>query len=200
MSKSGIQEQAHLIFTTGKMIRNHVMRILTDHAAQEGCFDISGPQLFALLVLRDRGPATITELSHVLEVSPPSASAMVDRLVEKGILTREHSREDRRKVVVFQPHRYSRTKALFEEFARSFYESDLLIILPIYAAGEERIESIGGNALCKAIRAHGHKNVVFKNGFKEAVSHIEETVRKNDVVVTLGAGDVYKIGEMFLKT
>ncbi len=107
---------------------------------------------------------------------------------------------DRRKVVVFQPHRYSRTKALFDDFARSFYESDVLVVLPIYGAGEQRIENIGGNALCKAIRAHGHKDVVFKNGQKEVLLYLKEILTENDVLLTLGAGDVWKVGEEFLTT
>ncbi|MFO7965023.1 MAG: UDP-N-acetylmuramate--L-alanine ligase [Desulfobacterales bacterium] len=105
---------------------------------------------------------------------------------------------ERRKIVVFQPHRYSRTKALFDDFTRSFYESDVLVVLPIYAAGEPRIEKIGGNALSKSIRAHGHKDVVFKNGREEAVFYLKEIARENDVLLTLGAGDVWRIGDDFL--
>jgi UDP-N-acetylmuramate--alanine ligase len=106
---------------------------------------------------------------------------------------------DRRKIVIFQPHRYSRTKALFDEFARSFYESDLLVILPIYAAGEKKIENIGGNALGKAIRAHGHKDVTFKNDLKETVLYLKEVLMEKDVVLTLGAGDVWRVGEDLLE-
>ena len=107
---------------------------------------------------------------------------------------------DRRKVVVFQPHRYSRTKALFDDFARSFYESDLLVILPIYAAGEQPIDHIGGKALSKAVRAHGHKDVVFKNGHREALLYLTDVLSEDDVLLTLGAGDVWKVGEEFIKT
>ena len=104
MNREETIERARMIFGTGKMIRDRVIRVLSAHHASEGledrCFDLSGPQMFAILMLRDRGQVTITELSELLDVSPPSASAMVDRLVEKGILKREHSKEDRRKVVV----------------------------------------------------------------------------------------------------
>lgn len=127
MSANDVQKQAHLIFTTGKMIRNHVMRILSSHASlhegTEGALEISGPQLFALLVLRERGSVTITELAQILEVSPPSASAMVDRLVEKGILTREHSREDRRKVLVeVSPAAAEKLDRLHEEILQAFIQ------------------------------------------------------------------------------
>jgi len=105
---------------------------------------------------------------------------------------------DKRKVVVFQPHRYSRTKALFDEFTRSFYQSDLLVVLPIYAAGEQKISNVTGEALCEAIRAHGHKEAIFKDGRKEALEYLKETVIDKDVLLTLGAGDVWKVGEDFL--
>jgi UDP-N-acetylmuramate--alanine ligase len=105
---------------------------------------------------------------------------------------------DKRKAVVFQPHRYSRTKALFDDFVRSFYQSDILVILPVYAAGEQPILGIGGQSLCEAVRSHGHKDVVYKNGIKEAVSYLREKLEANDLLLTLGAGDVWKTGEEFL--
>jgi UDP-N-acetylmuramate--alanine ligase len=107
---------------------------------------------------------------------------------------------DRRKVVVFQPHRYSRTKALFDDFARSFYQSDLLVVLPIYPAGEQPIENVGGKGLAKAVSEHGHKNVLFKNSQDEALLFLRETLTENDVLLTLGAGDVWRLGENYLKT
>jgi DNA-binding MarR family transcriptional regulator len=97
-------DQARYIFTTGKMIRDRVNRIQTEQVAGNGnCTaygELSVPQIHAVMVTRSQGAVTITELSEILGVSPPSASAMVDRLVEKRILTRERSRQDRRKVVV----------------------------------------------------------------------------------------------------
>ena len=106
---------------------------------------------------------------------------------------------DRRIIAVFQPHRYTRTKALFNEFTRSFYQSDLLVVLPIYPAGEERIEGIDGGALCEGIRTHGHKEAVFQESFKEAVSHLNEILEERDILLTLGAGDVWKVGEEVLE-
>ncbi|MBU4414927.1 MAG: UDP-N-acetylmuramate--L-alanine ligase [Desulfobacteraceae bacterium] len=106
---------------------------------------------------------------------------------------------DRRIIVVFQPHRYTRTKALFNEFTRSFYQSDLLVVLPIYPAGEEKIEGIDSYSLCEGIRTHGHKEAAFKEDFKEAVSHLKEILEQGDILLTLGAGDVWKIGEEILE-
>ncbi|MFZ3045737.1 MAG: UDP-N-acetylmuramate--L-alanine ligase [Desulfatirhabdiaceae bacterium] len=106
---------------------------------------------------------------------------------------------DHRKVVVFQPHRYTRTQALFEEFTRAFYQSDVLVVLPIYAAGETVIEGIDAKKLSENIRLHGHKDVLYLENPDAAVSHLTQIVRKDDVVLTLGAGDVWKIGEALLK-
>ncbi|MCG6972797.1 MAG: UDP-N-acetylmuramate--L-alanine ligase [Desulfobacterales bacterium] len=106
---------------------------------------------------------------------------------------------DRRIVVVFQPHRYTRTRALFEEFTRAFYQSDLLVVLPIYAAGEGKIEGVESIALFEEIQHHGHKDVVYKDGLDAAVSYLKKTLITNDILLTLGAGDVWKVGEMLLE-
>ena len=112
--------------------------------------------------------------------------------------TIEENWPDRRKVVVFQPHRYSRTRALFDEFSRAFYQSDVLVVLPIYAASEKKIEGVTSQNLCEEIKAHGHKEVIYTDGFKAALSHLKQTLQPGDVLLTLGAGDVWKVGERFL--
>ena len=116
--------------------------------------------------------------------------------------TLEAAREcwpDRRVVAVFQPHRYSRTQALFDDFTRAFYQSDLLVVLPIYAAGEKKIDGVEGFALFEEIQRHGHKDVVYAESFEAAVSHLKTILVSNDILLTLGAGDVWKVGEMLLK-
>ncbi|MBC2710349.1 MAG: UDP-N-acetylmuramate--L-alanine ligase [Desulfosarcina sp.] len=105
---------------------------------------------------------------------------------------------DRRKVVVFQPHRYTRTQALLEEFTRSFNNSDVLVVLPIYAASESPIAGVSGEALGDCIRAHGHRNVTCLNSLEACVDHLEKTLDPGDLLLTLGAGDVYRVGEMVL--
>jgi UDP-N-acetylmuramate--alanine ligase len=106
---------------------------------------------------------------------------------------------DRRVVVVFQPHRYTRTQALFDDFTRAFYQSDLLVVLPIYAAGEKKIKGVEGHTLFEGIRSHGHREVVYMQDFETAVSHLKKVLTQNDILLTLGAGDVWKVGEMILK-
>ncbi len=105
----------------------------------------------------------------------------------------------RRKVVVFQPHRYSRTQALFDEFTRSFYLSDVLLVMPIYAASEQPIEGVDSIRLCKSIQAHGHKDVRYTADPEAAVAQLAELVVADDVVLTLGAGNVYQVGEWLLE-
>jgi len=106
---------------------------------------------------------------------------------------------EKRIVVVFQPHRYTRTKALFDEFTRAFYQSDILFVLPIYAASEDPIEGVNSEILCAGIRDHGHKNVSCVGDFKKSLFLLSDTVQEGDLVLTLGAGDVYTIGEKLLE-
>ena len=106
---------------------------------------------------------------------------------------------DNRKVVVFQPHRYSRTQALFDDFTRSFYQSDVLLVLPIYAAGEKRIEGLSGHDLCEGIKAHGHKEVFCAADAEKALAFLKDNMKPGDLLLTLGAGDVWKLGEQLLQ-
>lgn len=98
-------------------------------------------------------------------------------------------------VVVFQPHRYTRTKALMHEFVTSFNEADVLIVTEIYPASEEKIEGVTGKVLSEKIRASGHKNVMFALTKEDAADKVLKLAKGGDVVITLGAGDIYKIGE-----
>jgi UDP-N-acetylmuramate--alanine ligase len=106
---------------------------------------------------------------------------------------------DRRMVVVFQPHRYSRTRALFDEFTRSFYQSDVLLVLPIYSAGENVIEGVDSSSMCDGIRQHGHKEVICKDTIAAAVAGLKDILVPGDILLTLGAGDVWKVGEDILR-
>ncbi len=104
----------------------------------------------------------------------------------------------RRLVILFQPHRYTRTRALFDEFTRSFYQSDILIILPIYPAGEKPIEGVDSHALYEGIKRQGHKDVLCFDEAGKAVDYLAGIVKEGDIVLTLGAGDVWKAGESLL--
>lgn len=99
---------------------------------------------------------------------------------------------------IFQPHTYTRTKLLLDAFANSFDESDVIIITDIYAAREKDYGDIHSKTLRDAISDH-RDNAFYISGFEEIVKFIKENIKKDDVVVTMGAGDVYKIGEMILE-
>ncbi len=104
MDQNETKSLAKYIFDTGRMIQENVLRIqaccLAEEGRKAGFDELSMAQLHAVKTTRREGEVTITRLAELLGVSAPSASTMVDRLVEKGILSRERSEEDRRKVVV----------------------------------------------------------------------------------------------------
>jgi UDP-N-acetylmuramate--alanine ligase len=106
---------------------------------------------------------------------------------------------DRRIIAVFQPHRYTRIRALEEEFARAFYQADVVIVLPIYPAGEDAIEGVGAEKLAGLIKKHGHRDVAYAPDFPAAVELLRQKLQKGDLVLTLGAGDVWKIAEELLE-
>ncbi len=97
---------------------------------------------------------------------------------------------DRRVVVAFQPHRYTRTEALFDEFTRAFNKADLLFVTEVYPAGEAPIPGANGEALTQAIRAHGHHAVRYVPDKRALADEIEKVLRPGDLVIALGAGDV----------
>ena len=105
---------------------------------------------------------------------------------------------NRRIVAVFQPHRYARVRDLAEEFSRSFYQADVLIVTSIYGAGEEPIENVTGENLASAIEVHGHPNVIYVSEMDEVVDRLLEITQPNDLVITLGAGDIVNVGHKFL--
>ncbi len=108
-----------------------------------------------------------------------------------------HSAE-RRIVAVFQPHRYSRTQALTEEFARAFYQADVVLVLPIYPAGEDPIPGVTGEQLALDIKRFGHRDVSYAADFSSACAILKEKLQQGDLLLTLGAGDVWKVGDMIL--
>jgi UDP-N-acetylmuramate--alanine ligase len=116
--------------------------------------------------------------------------------------TLETAREcwpEKRLVVVFQPHRYTRTKALYDRFVICFNQADVLVIAPIYPAGEEVIEGVDAQWLYHGIREHGHKDVRLGKDSDDILSLLSSIVRPGDRVITLGAGDIHLIGDSLLE-
>jgi len=104
-----------------------------------------------------------------------------------------------RRFVLFQPHRYTRTQALFEDFTTAFYQSDVLIVTDIYAASEPVIPGVHAEKLTAAIKEHGHGNVRYIPDHLALVPSLVEEVREGDVVLTLGAGNIWQTGEALLE-
>ena len=106
---------------------------------------------------------------------------------------------ERRLVVAFQPHRYTRTQAVFDRFVISFNEADVLVVTSIYSAGENAIDGVTGERLAQGIKEHGHKEVIFCHQEEEVLSTILSVVRPGDLVITLGAGNIYGVGDRLLE-
>jgi len=96
----------------------------------------------------------------------------------------------RRLVVIFQPHRYTRTRDLFEDFTQVLSDADILLMLEVYAAGESPLPGADSRSLCRAIRLRGHVDPVFAEDRGEVPELLRALVQDNDIVLTLGAGDV----------
>ncbi len=105
----------------------------------------------------------------------------------------------RRLVCVFQPHLYSRTRDFYEEFGKAFLLSDILIVTDIYPAREEPIQGITGELITVAARTYGHKNAHYVPAKEDVPKTLLGVVEKGDIVITMGAGDIWKYGEEFLK-
>ncbi|HXN24986.1 MAG TPA: UDP-N-acetylmuramate--L-alanine ligase [Candidatus Dormibacteraeota bacterium] len=102
-----------------------------------------------------------------------------------------------RLLVLFQPHRYSRTKHLWDEFCSAFNQTDLLVMTDIYAANEMPIAGVSGETLAQAISAAGHKNVIFRSSMQEGIEYLQHEARPGDAVLTIGAGNVSRaLGEL----
>jgi len=151
-----------------------------------------GLKSFAGVVRRLEMKGTVGDITvvddyghHPTEVKATLAAA---RQVWKGRL-----------IVVFQPHRFSRTKALFEEFTQAFGDADMLILNDIYPASEEPIAGVNSQVLAEAIRKAGHSHVEYVAQAEGTIEFLLNTVKPKDTVITLGAGSIYKIGEALLK-
>jgi len=102
----------------------------------------------------------------------------------------------RRIFVIFQPHRYTRTFHLFDDFARAFNLADSVLILDIYPAGENPIEGITTQALIEKIKSFGHKNAIYAPDFEMIESYIVATAKDGDAVIVMGAGNVTKLSDI----
>ena len=105
----------------------------------------------------------------------------------------------RRIITLFQPHLYSRTKDFHEEFGQVLLESDVLVVTDIYPAREKPLPGITGDLVCQSAKRLGHSEAFYVPKSEDAASFLRKMVKKNDMVITMGAGDIYKVGEKLLK-
>jgi UDP-N-acetylmuramate--alanine ligase len=131
-------------------------------------------------------------------VAEPDGIALVDDYGHhpeeiRATLNAARRAYSKRVLVAFQPHRYTRTRALFQEFARAFDQADQVYVAEVYAAGEAPLPGITGEALAQAIESHGHRHVEFVPGRDELAERLSDAARPGDVVIALGAGDINRV-------
>lgn len=105
----------------------------------------------------------------------------------------------RRLIAVFQPHLYSRTRDFYAEFGRSFLNSDIFICTDVYPAREKPIEGVTGKLIADAAKDFGHKNVIYEEDKSKIPALLKSLVKEDDIIITMGAGDIWKMGEKFVE-
>jgi UDP-N-acetylmuramate--alanine ligase len=106
---------------------------------------------------------------------------------------------DNRIVAVFQPHTFTRTRDFYKDFARSFDDADIVIVLDVYPAREKPIEGINGRLIADSAIGYGHKNIHYCPTLHDAYELAGRISKSGDLFITLGAGDVWKLNQMFLE-
>jgi UDP-N-acetylmuramate--alanine ligase len=101
----------------------------------------------------------------------------------------------KRVIAVFQPHTYTRTRDFYQEFGKAFFNADMLVVTDVYPAREEPIQGVDGELIANAAKTYGHKNVHYIKDKKDIPDFLMKNLGKDDLIVTLGAGDIYKFGE-----
>ncbi len=114
------------------------------------------------------------------------------------VLTARHAHPERRLVMAFQPHRFSRTKGLFDEFCRAFKGVDKLLLTEIYPASEKPIPGVTGENLAQGIRKASNADVTFCRDFEELSAVLPKTLKPGDLFITTGAGNIWTIGQKYL--
>jgi UDP-N-acetylmuramate--alanine ligase len=106
---------------------------------------------------------------------------------------------DRRIIAVFQPHLYSRTRDLVNEFGLSFFDADMLVVTDVYPSREQPIEGVSGEMIAKAAVNYGHRKVFYQPEKTQLPAYLKEICEPGDIVITMGAGDIYRFGDQFLQ-
>ena len=104
----------------------------------------------------------------------------------------------RRVICVFQPHLYSRTRDFYDEFGRSFFNADVLVVTDVYPAREEPIQGVSGELIVNAAKEFGHKRVEYVADKTRVPEFLMQTKQPGDIIITMGAGDIWRFGEEFI--
>jgi len=107
--------------------------------------------------------------------------------------------QSRRIIAVFQPHRYSRTKLLAEKFGKAFFDADCVIINDIYSANESPISGISGETIFREIKKTNHRQIKYLPSKDNILSYLSKSVQPGDIVITMGAGDIWTVGQELAK-
>jgi UDP-N-acetylmuramate--alanine ligase len=135
-------------------------------------------QLYGEVPIRDGNVTMIDDYGH----HPREIAATIEAARE--------AYPQRRLVLVFQPHRYSRTRDLFEDFTQVLSKTDVLLVTEVYAAGESPITGADGRTLCRAIRARGHVDPIFVDTVDDLAKTLLDLLQDKDVLLTCGAGSI----------
>ena len=108
--------------------------------------------------------------------------------------------KERRIVAVFQPHLYSRTKDLYQDFGSSFFDAEVCVITDVYPSREEPIEGVDGKLIADSAKEYGHRQVHYVQDKQDLPDKLKEIAQPGDVIITMGAGDIYRYGEKFVET
>lgn len=154
--------------------------------ARQALDDFTGPERRFQIRGQERGITVVDDYGHhPTEIRATLAAARQCRYKRIHIL--------------FQPHRYTRTAHLMDDFGRCFYQADSVFVLDIYAASEKPIEGVSGEAIAERIRAFGHRSVEYVGTIDKAVDAIIGTAEEGDLILTQGAGNVWQAGERILE-
>ena len=107
--------------------------------------------------------------------------------------------KNRRLVAVFQPHLYSRTQQMYKEFGLSFFDAEVLVVTDVYPSREKPIEGVTGKLIADTAKEYGHRDVHYLEDKTELPGKLRDIVKDGDIVITMGAGDIYKYGEQFVE-
>jgi len=136
-------------------------------------------------------------LQHVADIDTPAGSiAVVDDYghhpteISATLEALRQGYPNRRLVLAFQPHRYTRTRDLIDDFGKALSAADVLLVTEVYAAGETPIAGADGRAICRAVRSRGHVEPIFVEKVEDLAYALKDVVRANDVIVTMGAGHI----------